>query len=297
MKSQSLIAILVILLSNAAALAQESVSEPPAASATAATPGGDFTAQRRECRQRARQTDDPQERRRILRECRQEAQNSNSVAAPLPTPTPAETPPTVEQPSAITAPAPSAPSPVEPPPAPTASAKPSSQSSPTSEATAATPSAAELREQRQQRREQRQQRREQQAQDGTSDVYSNAAASQTHASEPQTRDLTVQDEQRESAGGGNRGGVRYGGLDVGDENGTSWNGGLPVWVSQPRALSWQTPAAVMTADQGWRDDAGPGNRSQRLRQLERRVDAIERMLQDVLNNQRRLLNAAPASGR
>ncbi len=90
-----ILAVLMIIgctLSGTAVVAQDVPITAPTASAQpgAAAMDDDFAGHRRECRRRARQTDDPQERRRIIRQCRQELLGeATTLPAPMPaTPAP-----------------------------------------------------------------------------------------------------------------------------------------------------------------------------------------------------------------
>ncbi|MFO1372546.1 MAG: hypothetical protein U1F42_09190 [Candidatus Competibacteraceae bacterium] len=159
---------------------------------------------------------------------------------------------------------------------------------------------AELRQQRQPLREQRQPPQGQQAQADTPSAPYPGDSADTDQPPYQSRERITQDYDREPNGQPNQGYNRS--RQYGDElepewwgeGGADFSNSTPWDQPRPPAPTWQQgPAPEAPTAQNWRDPGPPSNRRQRLWQLERRVDALERTLQEVLNNQRQLLGAPP----
>ncbi|HRD66216.1 MAG TPA: hypothetical protein PKY50_08680 [Candidatus Competibacter sp.] len=263
MKSTILaVPILIAAMSGTTALAQDIPATTPSAS-TQSDPamGDDFAENRQACLQQARQTADPQERQRLIQQCRQDFPRD---AKTMPTPA---TPPS--------APAPQIPDATD-----SASVVPDSAATPASPDTQTapsrtlSPSAMSPEERREQRRLQREQRRLARRQAMQTEELDDDAPSANLSRgnrprawlaqsdngyarmEPSAIDDDVVEEPARSS-------------DLGEQEGND---------GPSRAGNWQG------------DYAGPANRGQRIRRLEQRLEVIEDLLRQILANQRRLLN-------
>lgn len=273
MKLIPLVVVLGAALSGAAALAQTD-SAPASVQPGPATGSSDFEAHKRECRQQARQIDDPQERRRTVRECRRQfmggAATNPAPTTPTPSSAPAPNPFPSENPLATD---PAATMPV---------ATPEIQPDQADEVVTTLPddAAAERREQRQLQREQRRLARRQAAWAGNFDsgTVSGARGSAPYGNHPPD------------------GPVQSGGWEDGGDYGSEWmepseNPGLLVEEpGGPSAFAGQGGSAELPPAGYSGGNAGPANRNRRIERLERRLAEMEGLLQQILANQQQLLN-------
>lgn len=260
MKSKMLsVLVLAAATSGAAVLAQHIPATAPTANAGSGTAAGDdFETNRRACLQQARQTEDPQERQRLVQRCQQDFSDS-ATAMPAPTPVPQ-----IPDAAGSTANAPDSVATPTPPEMRTDPAQTRSSSEMSVE------DRRERREQRQLRREQRRLARQQAMQTGELDDTDSNSVSYRGGRQ---RAWLAQ-------GGGNYGRAESPGIDddsADEPAGSSDFGARDGSGRAPRAGNWRG------------DNAGSAARGQRIQRLERRLEVIEGLLRQVLANQRQLL--------